>query len=131
VTLTSAGVDEYERAQQGPTEHLAHIDHQGVVVVASPGAVVHSPGAAPVVIDSGIQVDEVNAWIGMYRGSLEQSARLADAESLLSELQLAGEQGDVTAMRRLVPMLLSIAEGAAGSAVYEGLVAAARHLGLL
>jgi hypothetical protein len=131
VKLTSAGLDEFDRAQRGPTEHLPHINYHGIIVM-------NSPGAVAVLENYGIDPEQLTIWMEKYgewlrRESDLSNASMAHAAELLEELRAASDKGDGARVRRLGRTLQAILEGAAGhatgSAVYESLLRMAERLG--
>lgn len=157
VRLTEAGLDEAERAESGPTENLPHIlAYRSIVTVAgrdaaveSPGAygrdtaigspaahgtgvAIQSPGASQTLIEHGLDPKLIQQWIDMYRRALHESTALSErtarhAGSLLDDLERAVDNGDATRVDSLGQTLRAIAEGAAASAVFAGIVAFAEH----
>jgi hypothetical protein len=137
VRLTAAGLDEAERAERGPTEHLPRITAIDSIVVTGQNARVagsiKSPRSTQTVHQEGMDPDEVAHWIGDYWEALTHAAVLsaadrARAEHLLMRLDEANREGDRERVARLGRALRAIAEGVAGNAAYAVLVAAGHGL---
>ena len=137
VRLTAAGVDEAERAERGPTDHLPQITAIDSIVVTGPNArvsaSVKSPDSTQTLHQEGLDPSEVMQWIGDYWEALTDAALLsaaerAKAEHLLVRIEEANQEGDRERVARLGRALRAIAEGVAGNAAYGALVAAARSL---
>ncbi len=158
VRLTEAGLDEAERAQNGPTENLPRIvAYRSIVTVSRGHAIVNSPGAfgrdtavqspgafgeavaiaspqsTQSLVKAGLDPELLIQWIEAYREALTDATPLSPrstrhAEALLAELEDAARVGDSTRVEGLGQTLRAIAEGVAGNAAFETLVKLAERL---